>query len=472
MKTFIWITIAVVVTLVLVWGVHAWRQLNTAAAQDKGAAVRIDEVSRGDLVEIVQAPGEVQPHTQVQISAKTMARITEIPVVEGQQVKTGDVLVRLDDQDLKALLRSTQARYAAQQAQILMEESHVAAQEAQIVGNKASLNQAEVELQREQGLLASHIVAQSVVDEAQRSVDELRAQLEAANHNLKAQRTNLEVLRHQLEAAEADISRAKQDLSYTVITSPLDGIVTVINAKTGELVVTGTMNNAGTVIMEVADLARMLVVARVDEGDVATVKVGQPSRAKVQAYPDRVFDGTVTSVALVRIGQSDRMQINNGPSSGRAFKTEILLKTDGERIYSGLTADVEIEVKHHRDVLKVPSQAVLARRVDDLPTALRDSGIDVDKAKTYTTVVYRVVDGKAVVTPVTVGPSDLTHTYIRSGLKEHERIITGPFKVLETLADAQRVHDERDDATTKPSTQGATRPTTVAATRPTTATGN
>jgi HlyD family secretion protein len=119
---------------------------------------------------------------------------------------------------------------------------------------------------------------------------------------------------------------------------------------------------------------------------------------------------------------------------------------------------VDIESDHHTNVLKVPSQAILGRTTDELPTQIRDSNPNVNKANSQTTVVYRMQDGKAVVIPVTVGASDLTHTIIKSGLAEGDVIITGPYKALEKLAHDQKVKDEK--AATQPSTQSSTRPAT------------
>lgn len=449
LKTILTIALTLVVIGALA-GAGFWLK-GGARADPAATSVRVETVEKGRLIELVQAPGEVQPRTKVSISAKVASRIVELPFKEGQDVKKGDILVKLDASDLEASLRSAQARYAAQQAGIEVASARVAAQRSQLEGLSATLAEAERDLERQRGLLSSHDVSQSIVDSAQRRVDEQRAALASATHNLRAEESNLLVLKHQLEAADAEIERAKEDLSYTTIESPLDGVVTTINAKVGELVVTGTMNNAGTVIMEVADLSRMLVQGRVDETDVANVRVGQKARIHVQAYANRVFTGEVTSVALARtIDRNQGMRFDDA----KVFKVEILLDTSGERIFSGLTADIEVETHQHEDVLRVPSQAVLGRATDDLPQSIRDSSKDIDKTKTLSTVVYRFVEGKAVVTPVTVGPSDISHTMIKSGISDGDRVITGPYKVLEALAHDQKVKEELK-STTQPSTQPA-----------------
>ena len=136
------------------------------------------------------------------------------------------------------------------------------------------------------------------------------------------------------------------------------------------------MNNAGTVIMEVADLSQMLLNTRVDETSIADVQVGQKSTVRMEAYRDKTFEGTVVSVALANFDPNtargaNRMMMQNNDGT-KFYKCEILLKTDGQRIFSGLTADVDIETKRWENVLKIPSQAVLGREVDNLPPDIRD----------------------------------------------------------------------------------------------------
>jgi HlyD family secretion protein len=268
-------------------------------------------------------------------------------------------------------------------------------------------------------------------------VDTLRAEYKAAKHNLDAAEQNLVVMRHNLEAADARIAEAKEMLSYTIIRSPINGVVTRVNAKVGEMVMTGTMNNPGTVIMEVSDLSRMLVVAQVDEADVGGLEVGQEADVTVQAFPNIKFKGTVSEIALKHRFSDNRT---------RYYRTEILLDNDPnvEKLYTGLTADVDIQTRRHTDVIKVPSQAILAREIDGLPVEIRDKSSEIDKGKKFATVVYRYNDGKAKVTPVQAGQSDLTHTIVLSGLKEGDKVVVGPYKVLDNLKHDQKLRDERE----------------------------
>jgi HlyD family secretion protein len=448
-KIFITVIITLAAALGGVWGYSRYTH-GPDPAEAAPTQVRIEPAARMDVVETVTAPGTIEPRTKVSISAKVAARIVDLPHKEGETVYKGSattkpsVLVRLDDKDLQAALRSAKARYAAQQAEIAVAKARLLAEEASILAAKVTLADAKRDLMRQQGLLATHDVSQSVVDAAQAKYDGQDAQVKSLENTLAADQTNLDVLRHNLDAADAEIAKAEEDVANTVIESPIDGTVIKVNSEVGEMVVIGITNTPGTTIMEVADLNEILFKARVDDTSIALLKRGQRAHVHVPAYPDRVFEGVVTNVALANTDDKDTLT--------KYFKSDVLLKTDGERIPSGLTADAEIETKRHDDVIAVPSQAVLGRPADELPEAVRSSP-DVDKAKTIASVVYRMIDGKAVVTPVTVGASNATHTIITSGLKEGEKVIVGPFKTLDSLKDGQKVVDMK--ATTKPTTKPA-----------------
>jgi HlyD family secretion protein len=470
LKILLWIFVSLVVLVGLGVGVAMIATRAAKNAAGVGTSVRVEPAVLGDLVETITAPGIIEAKTKVSISARVAARIIDIPFKEGQDVVKGDpdanppvppsLLVQLDATDLEAQLKATQARYDAQKAQLRVSQATVESQVSQIASNKAMLEDAQRDLNRQKELLATKDVSQSVVDTAQAKVDQLQATMEASVHSLEGARQNIEVLQFQLQAADAEIARAKDNLSYTRITSPIDGTVTRVNAQVGELVVMGTMNNAGTVIMEVADLSKMILKARVDEASIAQVKVGQKATVRIPAYKDQEFDGTVTTVALAET-------VEGGVTGTRYFKAEILIDTKGQRIISGLSADVDIQTSTNKNVIIVPTQAVLGRPVDGLPAGIRNAP-EVDSTKTTQTVVYRLVNGKAVVTPVTVGTSDLKNTMIKSGLKEGDEVIAGPFKVLDTLAHDQAVKPDGSTTkpTTKPTTEPSTNPTTLPATAP------
>ena len=439
------IIIIVIITLVIISLIGIVMKVKAGSA-GKPTIVRIEKAQRGELIEFVSAPGEIEPKTHVEISAKVSARITELPYEEGDVVTCGNlnanppipasVLVRLDDVDLQSQLLSAEASYSAQAAQIEVEKAKISSQKSSLVGLDASLKQAQRDLERQKGLLETQDISQATFDQAALKFEELKSQYDSTKYTLNAAELNLKVLEHNLEAAGARVTQAEEALSYTTIKSPINGVVTRINAEVGEVVIFGTMNNPGTVILEVADLSTMLLVAQVDESDVGKLKVGQKATVHVQTFPDEEFKGVVDTIALTH-----RVSTTTGT---KYFRTEILLEGDVKKLFSGLTAHVDIETIKHDNVLNVPSQAVLGRAVDGLPLKIRENNPNVDKEKTFTPVVYLYNDGKAVVTPVKIGPSNLTHTIILSGIKEDDNIIVGPYKELEGLHNDQKVQDERE----------------------------
>ncbi|MCF7974027.1 MAG: efflux RND transporter periplasmic adaptor subunit [Phycisphaerae bacterium] len=439
--------IAIVVLLTVGGLIYTgWRQ--RAKNSQAATSVRLEHPKLDVLIESISAPGEIEPQTNVEISAKVAARILALPFDEGDRVTKGDpnavppipasVLVRLDDKDLKSRLQSAEANRQAQAAQIKVEMERVNGQCQSLAGLELQLKQAERDLARQAQLLESQDVSQSAYDQAKLKFDELQTQVEGQNHSCTASQLNLEVLQHRLDAADAEIEQAKDALGYTTITSPIDGIITRLNAEVGEIVMTGTMNNAGTVILEIADMSRMLVVAQVGEADVGKMRAGQKAKVTIQAFPDDTFYGSLDTIAL-----KHRMSANGT----KYYRTEILLESDPNvaKLYTGLTAHVEIETFTHENVLIVPSQAVLGYTVDDLPLEVRDLP-EVEKDKTVTTVAYRFVDGKAKVTPVTLGSGNLTHRIITSGLSEADQIVVGPYRVLDKLKHDQPLKDETLDA--------------------------
>ncbi|MFN0132830.1 MAG: efflux RND transporter periplasmic adaptor subunit [Phycisphaerales bacterium] len=380
--------------------------------QERGTEVRIEPVARGDLVRVVSAPGNIEPKTRVQIGAQVSAKITALPFREGDVVKAGDVVVRLDSDDYVASLASAEAGLKQDQARL--------------DGLRAELANLKVELDRVILLWETKDVAKSDFDAAQTRYIQQQATVRAAEHSV--------------EMSEASVTRAKKNLDFTTILSPIDGIITKLNNEVGEQVL-GTFNNIGTTVMEIADFSVMLMKARVDEANVAPVRVGQKAIIYLNAYPDKKFSGVVDLVGLKRLTERD------GTSY---FETQIIVKLGqgeelpkGDRLRSGYTANADIQVETFADVIRVPSQAVVDRRVDELPKTITDGNANVDTNKVFARIVYAVSDdGKTRAVPVSIGTSDVTHTIVVSGLAGGEKIVTGPFKILTTLKHDQSVAEE------------------------------
>jgi len=376
--------------------------------------VRTEIVAKGTLTETISAPGTVEPVTKVDISAEVSARIVEIRRREGDRVEKGELVIRLDDRDLNAALAATEARRDG-------ERFRLEAERARIVGDRQSLENARLTLDRQQKLYESGDVSRQALDDATLRVRDLESQV-------IAQENTISVIEKSMATAEAQIEQAKQAVRRTAILSNIDGVVTLLNAEVGELVVVGTMNNPGTKIMTIADLGTMRILAKVSESDIARIAHGQNAEVRINAYKNRVFSGRVSEVPLQRMLEKD----NTG-----YFPVKVALELDGEIIFSGLGGNVDVIVGTHEGIV-IPSQAVVERRASELPSDVRSNPL-VENERRVTPIVFKVVDGKAVPAPVRVGPSNLTHSLIVEGLQVDDVVITGPFKTLEKLKPGEAV---------------------------------
>ena len=418
--------------------------LRASKSQSTATMVRLARPEKGTLTEVVNAPGQIEPVEKVQIRSRISAKIVGLPHEEGDWVVKGNpdqdppvepsVLLELDSKDVTAELEAATIRRRARAARITASQADLEGRRAGVDGQRAVLAQAQNELKRMKSLLKSHDVSQSNVDQQQSTVDNLEAQLIASEQALKATQLNLGAAKRDLEAADADIAQVRERVGYTRIVSPMDGTLIRLDAEVGEMA-TGSTYNPGNVLAVVADLSQMLLVARVDETDIGLVKVGQKANVHIHAWPDRVFEGRVVTTALSQ---------TQWPNGEKFFEVEVLLDNKDGEIYSGLNADVDIEVNIHMDILKVPSQAVADHEIDLLPTEMREEAPEVDTSKVLAAVVYRYAEGQARVTPIAFGASDATHTIITSGISEDDEIIVGPYKVLGELRHLQRVKKEED----------------------------
>ncbi|MEO0483997.1 MAG: efflux RND transporter periplasmic adaptor subunit [Planctomycetota bacterium] len=373
---------------------------------EESTEVRLAEVEVGDLSRRVSAPGAIEPMRVVEISAQVSARIVDLPFREGDRVESGDVIVRLDARDLQANLASARASLASE--------------EARLDGAKANYLRTRAEFGRITELYDTRDVSKSDLDLAE--ADFLGAQ------------SGLKQAEQAIEIAKANIERVETDLDNVIITSPMAGVVTKLNAEVGETVVVGTLNNPGSIIMEVADLSTMLCTAQVDQTNIKPIEPGQRAIVYVNAYEDTEFVGRVERVSLKMDRSSDGVGF---------FETEIIVElSEGQRLYSGLSATADILVETFEDVLVVPSQAVLDRRVEDLPKDVRDSSEFVDREKTFASVVYVIEDGEAKARPVRIGASDLTRTVIEGGVEAGDRVVAGPYRVLVDLKQGRKIIEE------------------------------
>ena len=437
------------VALVVLCGAGGWFLTSSEQFRElvnppeKPIDVRMETVAIRDLVRTVGAPGNIEPKSDVMLSAQVSARISELPYEEGDEVQKDVVVVRLDDEDLQAALESAEANLKLQRAfHAEAEVSHMSSQavlrseHARLEGANAAMSEATADVGRVRELFDTKDRSQADLQRAEASFQQQEANVkvaeaavEIAEQNVKRAEAGVLGGLASIEVSQAQIRRAKKDLANATITSPISGVITSLNSEEGELVVVGTMNNAGSVIMEIADLSEMLFQARVDEANVTSVEPGQDVDVFINAYGDEVFKGIVR-----KVGQR-RLTYNDGTYY---FETEVvIILEEGQTLRSGLTASCEILVETVAQAMQVPSQAVLSRRISDLPKEVVEGNELIDDRKTFTYVVYTMADGKAQATPVVIGASDLKNTVIEAGLVEGDRVVAGPYKILEELKHGQ-----------------------------------
>jgi len=392
---------AAVVLALIVWA-------SLRDSRPRGAEVEVRTAERRTLSSRVKATGEITPEKKVEISAKVVGEIIGLPVVEGQEVRAGQLLVEIE-RDLYEAARD-QARAALRQAQVSVRRQEV------------QLADAERNLRRVTELHAQDLVSQEVLDAAQLAVDTAEVEIEAQQHAVEQYRSALE--------------RTEDDLARTSIRSPMDGIVIQLNAEQGETVVPGSTNLPGSVIMTVADMSTLLAEVEVSEVDVVDVALGQQAEVNVDALGSEPQSGRVVEIATS--GRRD-------PAQGTIrFSVEVALEDPDPALRPAMTAKVDILTATREEALGVPIQAVVKR-------TLGDDGDEVQgteaKGLDESDVVYLIEDGEAVVRAVTTGVADELFVEVTQGLDDGEQVIVGPYRTLKDLhaGDPVRVAEAEED---------------------------
>src|SRR3990172_6593223 len=381
-------------------------------AEEVALTVSVAKPAKEEIIRLVQAPGDVEAVLEVEISSEIVAKIEEMPVEEGDLVKKGDLLCRLDDNKLLAEVDSGQARIAQLRAAIVQAD--------------ADLEKAERDLTRQVTLSET----ESTSDLELRDYKTLRDKMKAVR----------EMRQQELIQAEAGLKRIQEDLQRTVICSPIDGIISRLVAELGEVVITGTMNNPGTVIMTISDLSKMQMRARMYEVDIPLVQPGQKARVYLQSDQDKPVPAKIIRVASKGIKPRDRDVVT--------FEAIMEVLSNEARIKPGMTANVEIEVDKRDDAITIPVEAIVHRMRKDLPESVvaefdrKQAGLDLsDRVRQAQDikVVYVMEGDVAKVRVVDPGIADSRRVELRDGLTLDDTVITGPYRSLDQLKDGKKV---------------------------------
>ncbi|HYT68968.1 MAG TPA: efflux RND transporter periplasmic adaptor subunit [Vicinamibacterales bacterium] len=427
------------VGVVVVLGAIAFA--NVKFKRQDGVAVNVEAVQKRDLQAIVSASGKIQPQRLVNISADTMGRVTDLRVEEGQRVKKGDFLLQIDPRNLTTAYNQTAASLAASRS--TMEQLRVS-----IESTKTSLKQAQDNLTRQQQLWKQGLTTKEALENADNTVRMRQA-------DVNSQERQIETQRLRMTQEQASVENAKLNLSKVRIESPITGIITRRNIEEGETVVIGTMNNAGTVLLTVADMSVIEAEVEVDETDIPTVQLGQKAKVTIDAMPGKNFTGKVTE-----IGNSP-IQAAGSTSASQATNFKVKVTIDGEipEVRPGFTCTAEITTATRKDAVGIPIQATTVREmiVDKDGNIVRDESKGPAKGRGSAVQaaelkpgqerkelegVFVVRDNKAIFSPVKTGIAGEKYFEVLSGVKPGDQVIVGPFSSVRELKDAAAVKIE------------------------------
>jgi HlyD family secretion protein len=376
-----------------------------------GTAVEVQAAERLSVSSRVKATGEITPEKRVEISAKVVGEIISLPVVEGQEVTSGQLLVEIE-RDLYEGARD--------QAQAALRQAEVSARRIDV-----QLADARRNLHRVEQLHRDNLVSEDALEQAQLAVDTAEVEIQAQQHTIEQFRSALK--------------RATDDLARTTIRSPMDGVLIQLDAEQGETVVPGSTNLPGSVIMIVADMSTLLAEVEVSEVDVVNVELGQTAEVTV----DALGDTDPQPGHVVEIATSGRRDPTQGTIR---FRVKVALDDPDPALRPAMTAKVDILTATSDDALTVPVQAVVKRVIDedgDEVTGSAAKGLD------ETDAVYVVSEGKTVIKPVVTGVADVLHVEIIDGLADGEEVVIGPYRTLKKLKVGEDVRVENrktDDA--------------------------
>jgi HlyD family secretion protein len=468
-KKKIWIACGAVVVLALVifFSINATRKDEVLAQTAK--------VARRDVLKAkVASSGQIRAKDSVNIQAEIVGVVTDLPVREGDRVKKGDMLLKIDPIQTAAQTDSTRARYDASRQDLRAQEFNISTAEhnmanarSQLESIRAQKDQAEANLaralssfKRSQQMSEDGLISRDEYEQAQINLKSVQAQYEVAKAQLNQQEMQIKIADNslsqmknsysaaqtRLKSQEADLAQATDQQKKTTIASPLNGVITQLVVHIGERAVPGTLNSPQATLMTIADLSVIQAELKVDETDIVSLALGNPAQIKVDALPDLVLEGQVTE-----IGNSPISTGTAATQEAKDFKVIVTVKTPPERIRPGMSCTADIITDTKTNVLAIPIQALTIREVEvdkdgnyiepDLNKKKSEAVTQANSAKAK--INKKELEGVFVVTkdnrarfrPVKTGITGESEIEVKSNLQEGEVIVSGSFQTLRTLRD-------------------------------------
>jgi HlyD family secretion protein len=402
-KTLFWILgIVTVAVIVLIGG----EKTGMFGKTQRGKEVEMVKITPIDIIETVAATGKIQPEIEVALSSEVSGEIIELPIKEGQEIKKGELLVKINPDLIQAAVSQSQAGLQNVKAQLDQAE--------------ASARNAKANYERNKTLFDKGVISKSDWD---RSI----AEYEGAEANVKS-------AYYSVQSAQANVKQSRDNLSRTAIYAPMSGTISRLAVELGERVV-GTAQMAGTEIVRVADLTNMEVEVDVNENDIVKVNVGDETIVEVDAYLKREFKGVVTEIANSAQTALSADQVTNFKVKVRIQPESYADLTEGKpESYSpfrpGMTATVDIITNKRNEIIGVPISAVVIKTdttcVKEKGTRKKITSGNQEKFE----VVFIKNGTKAGIRVIKTGIQDDSNIEVLSGLLEGDEVITGPYNTV------------------------------------------
>lgn len=406
---------------------------------DSGAAkeITVVQVKKRSIIETVTASGKIYAEEEVKISSDVSGEIVALPVKEGQYVTKGQLLCKIQPETYQALLDQADANYNNAISSLKNAQASKANAQARLKQAEAQAENSQLALNRAKDLFEKKSVSKAEYEQAQTTYRTAQAELEAAKETVKGAEYSIEGAQATIKGAQASIRDARSNLSKTAIFAPMSGIISLLNVELGEKVV-GTLQMTGTEIMRITNFNGMEVRVDVSENEIIKVKMGDTADVEVDAYLGRKFKGLVKQVANTSKGSASG---NLGVDQSTNFVVKILilpesygdLLTDDKRPFlPGMSATVDVRTRKVENALSIPIQAVVTRESED---------------KTDEEVIFVAEKGKAKKIIVRTGIQDDTYIEIVNGVKDGDKVISGPYDLLsKTLKDGDAVSIKKEES--------------------------
>jgi len=420
----------------------------------KGIGVTTELVTTRDIKEVVTASGKIFPENEVKISSDVSGEIIGLYVKEGDTVKAGQLLAKINPDSYLPSVRRGQATVKGSRAQELASQSQIKMAQAQLDEVNSRLENTRKTHNRNTKLYADGVISKSDLEASQSTLDGLIASANSAKAAIKQAQTNASSSQYNTQSANASLDEMKTSLNKTFIYAPVDGIISSLKVEKGERVV-GTIQMSGTEMMTIANLSAIEAQVEVSENDIVRVHKGDSAVIEIDAFYGKKFTGVVTEIAnssttASSLSTSGSTSLNSDQVTNFIVKVRLnyvsyksLIKPDEPFPFRpGMSVSVEINTKTEKNVLAVPIQSVTTR---ENPAFSKEALKNGKKADLIEVAFIQKGDSVNMI-PVQTGIQDDEYIYIKQGLQKGDRVVSGPYSAISrTLKQGDKVYEDKKD---------------------------